>query len=430
MQGLRKAGPEAKEGLSGSGAQREEVEETMVKSLSQILVVDADPKVLSAFERIFSDQYRVATFDEPNKALPWIKENPGVAVIVSAINLSGMGGVSFLSACEAAAPYAARILLTAEKSVDLVKQAVNNGHIFMLLTKPCSQAELTAAVHAGMTQHNRLLQERTVLERTLSGSVKLLIEMLSLFHSEAFRRTSVMRPQAMRIAQRMGVKKTWELDMAVMFSPLGEALLPKEILARYRTAKPLTDQQREILARAPAQTRDLLKNIPQLDRVAECLYLSSRGFDGSGFPVDGPVGVDIPVTSRILKVLTDLWFASPETGVDAAAFEALAINRRQYDPEILQVAREELLDMVSDQQNRAITLCYIRALRPGDVLVDDVLSEGSHELVLSRGHQLTGTTIRRLDQYNHVSGIRQPIRVHREEQPPTASNGELEMIGA
>lgn len=403
----------------------------MVKSPSQILVVDADPKVLSAFERLFSDQYRVTTFNAPDAALAWLKENPAVAVIVSAINLPGMGGTAFLTSCELAAPLSARIILTAEKSLDVVKQAVNSGHVFMLLTKPCSQAELTAAMQAGMTQHSRLLQERAILERTLSGSVKLLIEMLSLFHSEAFRRTSVMRPQAMKIAHRMGLKKTWELDMAVMFSPLGEALLPKEILARYRTAKPLTDQQREILARAPAQTRDLLKNIPQLDRVAECLYLSSRGYDGSGFPVDGPVGMDIPVTSRILKVLTDLWFASPETGVDAAAFEALTINRKQYDPEILKVAREELLDLTSDPNSKPVTLCYIRALRPGDVLVDDVLSEGSHELVLSRGHQLTSTTIRRLDQYNHVSGIRQPIRVHREDPPAGApSRDTVEMIGA
>ncbi|MBD8892228.1 HD domain-containing phosphohydrolase [Roseibium litorale] len=402
----------------------------MVKSLNQILVVDADAKVLSAFERVFAEQYRVVTFDAPEAALAWLKENPGVAVVVSAINLPGMGGISFLCSCEMMAPLAARILLTAEKSLDVVKQAVNSGHVFMMLTKPCSQAELTAAVQSGMAQHRRSLLERSVLERTLSGSVKLLIEMLSLFHSEAFRRTAVMRPQAMRIAQRMGLKKTWELDMAVMFSPLGEALLPKEILARYRSAKPLTDQQREILARAPAQTRDLLKNIPQLDRVAECLYLSNRGFDGSGFPVDGPVGTDIPVTSRILKVLTDLWFASPETGVDAAAFEALAINRRQYDPEILKIAREELLDQSGETRDRAITLCYIRALRPGDVLVDDVLSEGSHELVLSRGHQLTGTTIRRLDHYNHVSGIRQPIRVHREEVPPASLDDQFAMIGA
>ncbi|MEP3671063.1 MAG: hypothetical protein ABJN42_30565, partial [Roseibium sp.] len=79
----------------------------------------------------------------------------------------------------------------------------------------------------------------------------------------------------------------------------------------------------------------------------------------------------------------------------------------------LKVARACLLSEALDTDEREITLCYIRALKPGDELVDDILTEGTHELVLSRGHQLTGTTIRRLDQYNHVAGIRQPIRVHR-----------------
>ena len=47
--------------------------------------------------------------------------------------------------------------------------------------------------------------------------------------------------------------------MAVMLSPLGEAMLPKEILSRYRAARNLSDEERSILAKAPEQTRDLLQ---------------------------------------------------------------------------------------------------------------------------------------------------------------------------
>ena len=103
------------------------------------------------------------------------------------------------------------------------------------------------------------------------------------------------------------------------------------------------------------------------------------------------------------------------------AFEALSINHKQYDPELLAIARDCLLTKEEEStEEEKITLCYIRALRPGDVLVDDVLTEGSLELVLSRGHELTRTTIRRLDHYNHVAGIRQPIRVHRSAKPEMA----------
>lgn len=382
---------------------------------AQILVVDADPKVQDAFVKLFSDRATIMTFADTEAALGWLKENERASVIVSAVNVPGRGGIAFLHETEAYAPQAARIILTGEKRLDVLKQAVNEDKLFHFLTKPVSSAELTASIDAGLAHHARLVQERRTLEKTLSGSVKLLIEMLALFHTEAFRRTPTMRTQVLKIARKLGIKRTWELEMAVMFSPLGEALLPKEILARYRAARTLTEQQRHVLAASPAQTRDLLLNIPQLEKVAEVLFLSARGYDGSGFPEDGPKGKDIPLHSRIIKLLTDLWYASPENGVDAAAFEALSINSRQYDPHLLEVAKACLLTEVDAPEQRVVMPCYIRALRAGDFLVDDVLIEGTHELVLAGGHELTPTTIRRLVQFDQVSGVRQPIRVHRAE---------------
>lgn len=379
----------------------------------KILLVDEDEKVHGAFKQLFAGKFKVATFGEPEEALEWLRLNRSTAVVVSSFNLPGSGGLAFLKETERLAPMASRILLTGEKSVEVVKRAINEAGIFMFLLKPVARNELISAINAGMSHHAKIAQERVLLEKTLSGSVKLLIDMLALFHSEAFRRTTVMRQQASKLAKYLGIEKTWELDMAIMFSPLGEALLPKHVLSRYRAARSLSIQEREVLEAAPGQTRDLLKNIPHLEKVADVLYLGGRGFDGSGFPEDGPTGADIPMNARILKLLTDLWFASAEQGADAAAFEALKINKKQYDPELLSLAEGVLLDGAEVEENREIISCYVRALHAGDILVDDVLSEGSNELILSSGHQLTVTTIRRLSQYNQVSGVREPIRVKR-----------------
>lgn len=385
------------------------------RPVEHLLVVDDDPKIREAFVRLFQDKVKVITFAETEGALKWLKEGHSAAVIVSALNVPGRGGNAFLQASETFTPHAARLILTKDTALEPVKQAVNEGSIFMILSKPCTATELTSAIEEAMAYHDGIMKERQVLEKTLAGSVKLLIEMLSLFHSEAFRRTPVIRAQALKLAKKLGLKRNWELEMAVMFSPLGEALLPKEILSRYLAARTLTEQEREILKRAPEQTRHLLQNIPQFEKVADVLYLSGRGFDGSGFPEDGPSGKDIPINARIIRILSDLWYASPESGVDAAAFEALSINGKKYDPQLLEIAKSCLLDGVEPLEERSVTLCYIRALKPGDILIDDVLTESSHELVLSRGHQLTQTTIRRLEQFNHVAGIRQPVRVHRSE---------------
>lgn len=383
------------------------------KPLDLIVVADPDDAVQAGFHRLFDDRFRVVCFSHSDSALKFLKQNTSTSVVFSSYNLPGRGGIAFLRASELLAPLAARVMLTRETSAEAIKKTLNEGRAFMFLEKPCKQEDLVAAVETAIAHHANLARDRALLERTLSGSVKLLIDMLGLFHPDAFRRTATVRKQALKLAAALGMKKTWELEMAVMLSPLGEALLPKQILARYRAARSLSEPERDVLERSPAQTRDLLKNVPQLEKVAEHLYLSARGFDGSGFPKDGPKGTDIPLVSRIIRMLTDLWYASPEKGPDAASFEALTINHRKYDPELLELAKSLLMEGMPEDVQSEITACYIRSLAPGDVLVEDALTETSHELVLSRGHVLTTTTIRRLEHFHHTAGVRQPIRVRR-----------------
>ncbi len=387
----------------------------MAETQKLILVVDADVKVLTAFQQLLGSKFQIVTARSAVEAVAWIERNPSVAVVISSLNLPDIDGVEFLKSVTDFAPVAARIMLTADRSLEVARRAVNEANVLMHLLKPCPADEIENAIRSGLAYHNRVVKEKSLLEKTLSGSVKLLIDMLALFHTDAFRKTTVMRQQALKVAKALGLKKVWELEMAVMFSPLGEALLPREILSRYRSAKTLTDPQRELLARAPEQSRDLLRNIPQFERIAEVLYYSGRGFDGSGFPTDGPTGKGIPLHSRILKILIDLWYACPDTGVDLAAFEALSINRRQYDPALLKVVRACLLTDKDLSERFQTVACHIRALRPGDILIDDIITDGSHELVLSRGHQLTETTIKRLSQFDRLTGLRQPIRVRRQE---------------
>lgn len=396
----------------------------METATDPIVVVDPDIAVRKAFQRLFGDHYKVNCFSDSEEALQFLKQNTNTAVIFSCFNLPGRGGTAFLRASEMIVPQAARLMLTRETSAEAVKKTLNEGRAFMFLEKPCRPEDLANALETALAYHRQQAKDRAMLERTLAGSVKLLIDMLGLFHPEAFRRTATVRKQALRLAKEIGIRKTWELEMAVMLSPLGEALLPKQILARYRAARSLTEQERDVLDRSPGQTRDLLQNIPQLEKVSELLFLSARGFDGSGFPKDGPTGAEIPKISRILKLLTDLWYASPEHGPDVAAFEALMIKKSKYDPELLEAARKVLLEDVAEDRKGQISECYIRSLRPGDILIDDVLAENSHELVLSRDHTLTPTTIRRLEHFHHTTGVRQPIRVERHavpEEPVKAS---------
>lgn len=179
----------------------------MEKGTDLVVVADPDKDVQAGFERLFGSHMRVACFSETEAALQFLKQNHGTAVIFSCFNLPGRGGTAFLRAAETIAPQAARVMLTRENSADAIKKTLNEAHAFMYLEKPCQSTDLASAMETALSHHLQLAKDRALLERTLAGSVKLLIDMLALFHPEAFRRTSTVRKQALRLAKRLGMKK-------------------------------------------------------------------------------------------------------------------------------------------------------------------------------------------------------------------------------
>src|ERR1035437_9820924 len=71
-----------------------------------------------------------------------------------------------------------RILLTGQSNLDSAIAAVNHGQVFRFLTKPCSPQNLLAAIQSAAEQHRLITAERELLEKTLRGSIKALIEIL------------------------------------------------------------------------------------------------------------------------------------------------------------------------------------------------------------------------------------------------------------
>lgn len=172
----------------------------------------------------------VACFSDSDSALIFLKQQPSAAIVCSCFNLPGRGGSAFLRASEIIAPMAARVMLTRERSAEAVKQALNEGHAFMFLDKPSQPADLVAAMETALAHHRQLFKDRALLERTLAGSVKLLIDMMALFHPEAFRRTGVVRKQALKLAKALGMKRPGNLKWRSCCRPWVKRCCPNRSL--------------------------------------------------------------------------------------------------------------------------------------------------------------------------------------------------------
>ena len=77
-------------------------------------------------------------------------------------------------------PQILTIVLTDISDSELVIELINQAQIFRFLNKPCPPEELAGAIEAALKQHELVQVERELLEGTVSGSVRMLSDVLGM----------------------------------------------------------------------------------------------------------------------------------------------------------------------------------------------------------------------------------------------------------
>ncbi len=384
---------------------------------NKVLFVDDDLNILASFRRRLGRRFDIATVPGGEQGLEVLEKDGPIAVVISDQRMPGMDGIQFLSEVKKRAPDTVRMMLTGNADLTTAIKAVNEGNIFRFFTKPCPPEEMANAIEAGLKQYNLIRAERDLLEQTLAGSVKMLIDVLSLINPEAFQKTWLLRDWVRRVAGRLDLSNFWELDIAAMLSPIGLITIAPEIHGKVRDGNELSEVDREIYERAPEAARNLLSNIPRMKNLSEMIYYQDKGFDGSGFPDDWVAGKDIPLGGRLLKVLIDL--AALGDSPDRATFAELETRAQLYDPEILQVVRDCFLgenapkDDAATQEVVKVTAARLKA---GARLVSNIETEDGW-LVLAAGNEISQAQIERLLNLRKHRKLKEPLLVIQPKAP-------------
>jgi response regulator RpfG family c-di-GMP phosphodiesterase len=195
----------------------------------KVLLVDDEPRVLSALSRdLFElDLETILTAPSADMAMEQLQANPDTAVIVSDYRMPGMNGVDFLTRCQQICPDASRIMLTGFADLQMAVDSVNQANIFRFLLKPCKPNILVATIQAGFRQHQLVISERELLSKTLNGSVKVLIDILSALSPELFARTNNLRYLGRSLGQALQLENIWDVELAVLLCRLGAVNVPK-----------------------------------------------------------------------------------------------------------------------------------------------------------------------------------------------------------
>jgi FixJ family two-component response regulator len=372
-----------------------------VTSERYVLCVDDEPLLLEGLERTLRESFEVVTETKPLAALTLLekREHDFVAVI-SDMRMPVMDGAKFLACAAELAPDATRLLLTGHAEVSAAIAAVNTGRIFRFLCKPCPPVELLGAVEAAAELHRLRRLERELLEQTVTGSVRLLSEVLGLVAPRVFTHNQRLQEYVLFMAKRLGRTDGWRFELAACLHLIGCVGLPEETLNRALAGTPLSEEESQAFAEHPLMAHRLLKKIPRFEDVAEMLRLQADNAD------PGDVSPDVELGARMLRVARHL-----EQLVTQGLDEAQAIA--ELEP-IAVPAERELLRLLAERRPVA-QVGEIKELRVGQMTAQMVLTEDvktkTGVVVVPAQKQLTSLLLERLMRFSRAGVLVEPVKV-------------------
>jgi response regulator RpfG family c-di-GMP phosphodiesterase len=354
------------------------------EELATILCVDDEPRIVDGLALQLRREYQVLAANGGNSALQVLKDKGAPAVIVSDMRMPGMDGATLLKHVKQLYPETTRILLTGETGRDAAIAAVNEGQIFRFLTKPCPPDQLRAAIEAGVAHHRLLVAEKVLLQETLIGCIKALVDILAITNAVAFGRATRVKRLATELAALLGVPNFWQLEAAAMLSQIGYISLPVELMEKLYYGKRLTPEERALADAAPAVAQKLLGHIPRLEPVMEILAACLQ--TNNDLP-DGLTRLGAHILSLVLEF--DAQIAQGHSAESSVS--ALRAQSGRFDNKLLENL-ESLVGLGAGTPE--VNEVMVGRLTPGMVFMNDLFTQVG-TLLVPKGFEVTETFLER-----------------------------------
>ncbi len=373
----------------------------------KILLVDDEKNILSAYKRNLRTKFNVYLADDPFVALEIIKNYGPFAAIVSDLKMPRMNGLELLEKVKSINKNTVRIMLTGFADVETAIEAINNGNIFRLLTKPCKTEDLAKALDDAIEQYNLIMAEKELLTETLRGAINILVEILSTVQPLVFNFTMRFKTLAKAIAERLKYPNIWEVEISVLLMHIGLVSVPTEIIEKKLHGLKLTDEELKIFIEHPTIGASLISNIPRLSKISENIKNQFLDYKSAKAKFKNKSEEEIfPIL--ILKTLND-YFELLATGITPQ--QAIKKMEKEievkYSKDVLGALDAEISGIEKD---RTIRIIKINELKPGVVLAED-LRDVNNFLLLPKGSRITPITFSKIINYNKMTKIKEPIEI-------------------
>jgi putative nucleotidyltransferase with HDIG domain len=300
-----------------------------------ILFVDDEANILKALARLFRPEpFNVYTAICAEEGLKLLESEP-IQVVVTDQIMPGVRGVQFLEEVRRRWPDLIRMMLTGYTEMNVAVQAINQGEIHRLITKPWNDDELRATVrqafdtylmrreiqrlneltreqNAALQEMNRNLelkvQERTKeverqhaeLQIGYVHTVRALVTAVDAKDSYTHGHSLRVGVYSSHLARQLGCTREFieRIYLAGLLHDIGKIGIPDAIIAK--PAK-LTPEEYNVVMQHPLIGAQILEPVSFLADIVPAVRHHHEWYNGSdrGYP-DRLRGTDIPFPSRII----------------------------------------------------------------------------------------------------------------------------------
>jgi response regulator RpfG family c-di-GMP phosphodiesterase len=368
-----------------------------MKDKSVILIVDDQIQNIELLEaHLASQSYGIIKATGGEEALRKLSGNQ-IDLILLDVMMPGMDGFEVtrrikLDKIHRLIPI---ILITALRDMEDRIKGIEAG-CDDFISKPIDKLELLARVQSllKVKAYNDLLgnyrkelksevaRKTGVIQKTLQGSIKMLVDILALINPDAYDTAQISRKLIRSLCKRLRIDVGWEYEIAVMLSSIGLSTLPPDIIDKYRRNQAFNNKEQLVFKSHPAIAQQLISNIPGLESVAEAVGCQMTGFSKTSKIQNKHVAS----IARMLKLTLDFTIAEKRrVGNKMDILASFKEEADTYDPEMLAALEAELRSVETDFIIREVSP---RNIVPGMVLFDNIFDE-KNTLIVHKGIELT-----------------------------------------
>ncbi len=372
---------------------------------NKVLFVDDEVNVLDALKRQHRKKFKITTALSGAEALRIVREKGPFAVLVSDMRMPEMNGVQLLAKVKEIAPDTVRMMLTGNADQETAIQAVNEGSIFRFFTKPCPPELLENGIKGALEQYRLITAEKELLNKTLSGSIKVLTDILSMVNPAAFSRANRIKSYVREMAIMLKLPGLWQFQIAALLSQIGCVTLPSETLEKMYKGIKIDDDERLMFQSHPAAGARLLANISRFELISRMIGLQLKNYKDFDPPANSQEKL-VQAGAQILRIVLDYDELSFQGCEHEYACELLARREGEYNPRLLEVLKKLEEENIEKIHKRLDVI----DLKPGMIVDQDIISTNGLLLAV-KGQEVSFPVIERLRNFSATVGVQEPFQV-------------------